>query len=458
LVTSVARVVSGAIFGWDSKSSGERWRDPAVYVRIAVLIILLSIVAGIVLRLSGYVGGAYSWFSFSSARDDSWFPMGLAYERATGVTPGTLRDLFFVDHIKFQYPASSLLLYSALDLLGITPTPKALNVLVWLSVLGTALAVYQTCVVFIDKYQSSLRLNSTDKYLIAAAFGIATLFFYPIMIAWRLGQIQALLNVAFAVACLCWLYDRKIAAGALIGVICLVKPQLSLFFIWALLRGQKDFAIGQAAAIAVGLTLSLALYGWDNHIYYLEVLSYLSQHGEVFWDNTTVNGLVNGLYYPEETLTWYYHSFPPYNPVTYALTMLSSVIIAGLALLVNRSSPSSGSLLAFQTAALSFTLASPIAWGHHYGVVMPMLAITFLEIVRQTSGSSTRNYLLGWGACLLLFSNYWNITEHLAETPFAVLQNWRLVAVFGLLWMMYRLQSGAAVTAERNVGARPALA
>ncbi len=145
-MTSIARAVSGAIFGWDSNSSGDRWRDPAVYVRIAILVILASIAAGIVLRLTGYVGGAYSWFSFSSARDDSWFPMRLAYERAIGATPGNLRDLFFVDHIKFQYPASSLLLYTAYDLVGIEPTPRALNVLVWLSVLGTALAVYQICV------------------------------------------------------------------------------------------------------------------------------------------------------------------------------------------------------------------------------------------------------------------------------------------------------------------------
>jgi alpha-1,2-mannosyltransferase len=457
-MNSVARAFSGAIFGSDPKPGAERWSDPAVYVRIALLVILLSIVAGIVLRLTGYVGGAYSWFFFSSARDDSWFPMGLAYERAIGAAPGTLRDLFFVDHIKFQYPASSLLLYSALDLVGIDPTPQALNVLVWLSILGTAIAVYQICVIYIDKYGSSLRFSTRDKYVIAAAFAVATLFFYPIMIAWRLGQIQALLNVAFVLACLCWLTDRKLAAGALIGAVCLVKPQLSLFLIWALLRGQRQFSIGLVVAVACGLSLSLALYGWDNHIYYLEVLSFLSQHGEVFWDNTSVNGLVTGFYHPDEVLIWHYHSFPPYNPVTYALTMVSSVIIAGLALLVNRASPSSGSLLAFQTAGLSFTLASPIAWGHHYGGVIAMLAVVFLEIARQTSGARTRNYLLGWSACFLLFSNYWNITEHLAETPFAVLQNWRLFAVVGLLWMMYRLQPGAAFTAEGDARARPATA
>ncbi len=311
---------------------------------------------------------------------------------------------------------------------------------------------------YIDKYNASLRLSTGDKYLLAAAFAVATLFFYPIMIAWRLGQIQALLNFAFAAACLFWLIDRKRAAGVLIGVVCLVKPQMCLFLIWALLRGQKDFAVGLVATVVVGLGLSLALYGWDNHIYYPEMLSYLSQHGEVFWDNTSVNGLVTGLYHPDEVLIWNYHSFPPYNPVTYALTMVSSVIIAGLALFINRSSATSGSLLSFQTAALSFTLASPIAWGHHYGGVIVMLAIVFFEILRQTTGSSTRNYLVGWSVCLLLFSNYWNISEHLAETPFAILQNWRLFAVFGLLWMMYRLQPGAPVTADAGATTRPALA
>jgi alpha-1,2-mannosyltransferase len=448
LVGQATSVIRFVVVGESSVPIGGRLNDPKVYARIAVFVVLLAIMAGVALRLAGYVGGAYSWFFLSNARDDSWFPMGLAYARVTGHSAGSLRDLFFVDHVKFQYPASSLLLYSGLDLIGITPTVKALNVLVWVSVFTTPFVVFQLCVAYIDKNRESLGISAPYKYMIAAAFAVSTLFFYPIMISWRLGQIQAMLNLAFALACLAWLYDRKFAAGALIGLSCLIKPQFSLFMVWALLRRQNRFVAGQALVLGCGLLLSLALYGWSDNIYYLDVLSYISHHGETFWDNSTVNGLVNGLIHSHDTLNWYYDSFPPYNFITYFLTMSSSVVIIGLALLINRSSRSSSSLLGFMLAGLSFTLASPIAWGHHYGVVMPMLAITFIEIARLTHGARRRNFLIGWSICLLLFSNYWNITEEIAGTPLGVLENWRLFAAVGLLWMLYRLQTLASAGSQ----------
>jgi hypothetical protein len=422
----------------------ERWNDPVFYARATAIVILLSILAGIALRLSGFVGGAYSWFSLSSASDDSWMPMGLAYSRVTGQTPGSLHDLFFVDHVKFQYPATSLLLYSAFDLVGISPTPRAMNVLVWLSILALPYPIFRLCVLYIDGHRSTLRIGASDKYLIAAEFAVATLFFYPIMISWRLGQVQAFINLLFAVACVCWLSDRKVTAGALIGATCLIKPQFSLFLVWAMLRGDRNFAFSQLVVIAVGGLLSLFLYGWHNNVFYLEVLSYISQHGETFWDNSSVNGFFNRLVNPEETLIFKYKAFPPFHPVVYVLTVLSSVVIIALALFLNRASPERGSLLDLMTAGLSFTLASPIAWGHHYGIALPIFAITCLEIAARTYGAQRRFFFVVWGVCLLLFSNYWNVTEVLAGTYASFLQSWRLFAAIALLWMMYRLQSEAA--------------
>lgn len=452
-MASFARVIRETIFS--QPASPARWRDLEVYTRAAVMLVVLAILAGIALRMSHWVGGAYSWFFLSSAGDDSWLPMGLAYDRVTGQTPGTLRDLFFVDHVKFQYPASSLLLYSAFDLVGITPSVKALNVVVWLSVLATPIVEFQLCVEYIDRYHASLRISPTDKYVIAAAFAVATLFFYPIMIAWRLGQIQALLNLAFALSCLCWVTNRKTASGALIGLSCLIKPQFALFLVWGLLRRQNGFAIGQAGVLGGGLLLSVLLYGWQNNIYYLDVLQYVSQRGEIFWDNSSVNGLMNGIIYPSEVLAFKYAEFPPFHWAVYLPTVLSSIAIIAAALLINRNSAASGSVLDFMTAALSFTLASPIAWGHHYGIAMPILAVVFIEIARQTDGVRRRNFIIGWGACFLLFSNYWNVSELLAGTSAAILQNWRLFAVLGLVWMLYRLQAtvgtvgkGAAQPAE----------
>lgn len=444
-MASFARVLREAILIHPSRPA--RWFDLEYATRACILVIVLVISAGIALRLSGWVGGAYSWFFLSGAGDDSWLPMGLAYDRVMGRHTGTLRELFFADHVKFQYPASSLLLYSALDLVGVPPSVKAMNVIVWLCILATPFVIFQLCVSYIDK--SAPRISQRDKYVIAAGFALATLFFYPIMIAWRLGQVQALLNLAFALACLCWVSDRKIASGALIGVSCLIKPQFGLFLLWGVLRRETGFASGQAVMLGAGLLLSLILYGWQNNIYYLDVLQYVSQRGETFWDNTSINGLMNGLAHPDQVLRFNYGEFPPYDSTVYIATLLSSLAIIATALFFRRNASSEpNSVLDFMTAGLSFTLAAPIAWGHHYGIAMPILAIVFIEIARQAPSSRQRNFLIGWGACFLLLNNYWNVSELLAGTPAAFLQNWRLVAVLGLLWTLYRLQSRPAPLAS----------
>ena len=421
-----------------------QWPLLSLFTRTALLCFLLIVLSGIALRLSGYVGGAYSWFLLSSAGDNSWFPMDLAYDRVTGQTPGTLHELFFVEKIKFQYPASSLLLYSALDFIGLPPTPNVLNVCVWLSILLTSFAVFRICQTFIGKQQMSLRFAEIDKYVVSAVFALATLFFYPIMISWRLGQIQGILNMLFAFACLCWLGDRKLAAGVLIGLVCLVKPQFSLFLLWGALRRQHAFVLGQAAVIAIGTALSIVLYGWHNVAFYTEVLSYISRHGEVFWDNTSVNGFVSGLIQPHETLIWRYHEFPPYHPVTYVLTLVSSAVIVGAALFWRPQASPSPSSLDFMMAAFCFTLASPVAWGHHFGIAMPIFAVAFLEIARLGSRPRAVYLMCGWIICFALFSVNWNFTQQFSNTALAPLQYWRLYAAFGFIFILYTLRAGPA--------------
>jgi hypothetical protein len=81
-------------------SAGTRSAQPILVgwvgsVASIVALVVCGIITGIILRLFGFVGGAYSWFVFSSAGDDSWMPMRLAYSRAIGDGPGTVHALFF---------------------------------------------------------------------------------------------------------------------------------------------------------------------------------------------------------------------------------------------------------------------------------------------------------------------------------------------------------------------------
>jgi len=252
----------------------------------------------------------------------------------------------------------------------------------------------------------------------------------------------------FALACLSLAKRATLTAGSFIGAVCLVKPQFALFLLWAGIRRQTYFAAAQITVLAAGSLLSAALYGLHDNIQYLGVLSYLSQHGESHWDNTSINGFVSRIIHPDLSFS---REFPPFDMATYLITMVSSAAIVMFALLANRQGRSAGGLLDFMMAGLCFTLAAPIAWGHHYGVVMPILAVVFIEIVLRVDGARRRTLLAIWGVSFLLFSVNWNVTDVLGGTPLTFLQSWRLFAAIGLIWLVFDLQTDhAKATGQQN--------
>ena len=65
-----------------------------------------------------------------------------------------------------------------------------------------------------------------------------------------------------------------------------------------------------AVTLACGGLLSL-ISMWTD-VYYLEVLVSIARRGEAFWDNSSVNGFMNGLMNLDQTLVWKDPmSFPP---------------------------------------------------------------------------------------------------------------------------------------------------
>jgi alpha-1,2-mannosyltransferase len=263
------------------------------------------------------------------------------------------------------------------------------------------------------------------------------------MISWRLGQIQGLLDLLFAASCFCWLTERKAVAGILIGITCLIKPQFSLFLIWAVLRRQHGFAFGQAAALGAGLGLSLLLYGGQPLLDYIGILEFISRHGEIFWDNTSVNGLVNRLFYPNKTLVFDYHGWVPYESTVYIATLSSSLVIIATALFIIGRSGGRGSIFDFMTAAFCFTLASPIAWGHHFGITMPIFAVLLIALSGQ-QGEHHRKHFMIAAICFLAFSDDWNVTDLLAGSDLTILQSWRLFAAITLLWLLHMATTDSA--------------
>jgi alpha-1,2-mannosyltransferase len=357
--------------------------------------------------------------------DDSWKPMRAALAWFQQHADGRLYEqIFFMDRIKFQYPLSSLLPLHALSQLGIAPPNAILNRVNFWMVLANILVA--GALAFMLARRSPAYAPRRWQFAIVSAFG--ALLFCPLLRAFDLGQVQVWINTLFALSALAWLLGRKQLAGVLIGLICLLKPQFVMFMVWGLLRREWRFLMGWGAVTAVGLVASLAVFGVQNHLDYIAVLRTLSRTGEAFIENQSFNGLLNRLYGTDENpALWKPHDFPLFNPIVYAGTLLSSAVVIGAALLVPLRGKGASGLLDFLGAALSFTMASPIAWEHHYGI-LPVIYIAMMFVLLNRNASPGRSLGLAtlsvsyvvtghwmgsswmlWGALALLGLIYWVI-------------------------------------------------
>ncbi|MGF1619692.1 MAG: glycosyltransferase family 87 protein [Rhodomicrobiaceae bacterium] len=379
--------------------------------------------------------------------DDSWGPMAAALEHLAAWQPDgkpLYSAVFFEQGVKFQYPPSALFGLEAMMLFGedrvrtydemAFPGLPPVNDLVGWAFMVMA-AVCSAALLELG-LRRSLASYGFDRFAIiraALVFGF-TLTFYPAIKAFTLGQIQLWINSAFALVMVLFVLRIRIASGVLMGAICLIKPHYGLVVLWGALNREWRFTAGCAAVGAVGLLFSISHYGWWNHLDYLRVLSFMSERGESYYANQSINGLLNRLASLFGTgsyanVTFDAYGFPPYTPWVYWGTVVSSALIL-LAAFLRRSSEQDR-VLAFSIIAVSLTIASPIAWEHHYGVFLPVFAF----IAGTLAGD--RRKLAFLAICYTFVSNYVPLFNVLAETPFNVMQSYTFAGGLAFLILMH---------------------
>ena len=370
---------------------------------------------------------------------DSWLPMGNALQVwRSPAGQDIYAKVFFAPGDAYQYPPAALFFAMMLDAKP-APVPTPLETFT----LFAALAVVALSTAYVFERMMTLRgfeLGSPWQRALRWIFVAAlSLTFYPVVRAFELGQAQLWIDALFAAALAAWLARRPALSGVLVGAICLLKPQLSLLLIWGIIRKQWSFAGAIAAFCAVTFGISLIYFGLQNHLSYLKVLSVLSQHGESVYPNQSVNGLLGrlmSLQDPESfnNLKWR-ESLPPYHPLIYWGTMISSILILLPALLWRSDNDLIQRTLDLCTMALSATIASPIAWNHHYGVVFPIFAVALI-------GAWGR-----WGAVALIAASYvvashfLPFTGEFARSKLNVIQSYLFFAMLVLLVVLYELRA-----------------
>lgn len=378
--------------------------------------------------------------------DDSWGPMAAALDYLSEPVEGKplYAAVFFEQGVKFQYPPSALFALEGMKLAGedrvrtydemtFAGWPPVNDLIGWAFIAVTAAC----CVALMEMglAKASGAPWKPDALAVARALAVValTLTFYPAIKAFTLGQIQLWINALFAVTLTLFVAGRRASSGAVMGLICLMKPHYALVALWAGLNREWRFATALVAVGALGLAFSVWRYGLMNHFDYLSVLSFMSERGESYQANQSINGLLNRLASlsdvgPTQNETFDAYKFPPYTPWVYWGTLLSSAVIL-IAAFLRRSGPEARPL-AFALVVVSLTLASPIAWEHHYGVFLPVFAL----IVGLMAGQFS---LLPIAICYAIVSNFIPAFNVLAKTPLNVLQSYMLAGGIAFLIVMH---------------------
>lgn len=332
----------------------------------------------------------------STYNDDSFGPMGRAYLRFKSREDGDIYGLFFDDHWKFQYPPTSLLIFKVLPDSWLGPehfemkednselkeytrfkgTPlTVLRIASQLAILISIAASVAILEIGIRRVRKSKDESMTSRVVRIGVATVLGLTFFPLMKAHELGQIQVFLNALTALGVLAHLLGWRARSGVCLGICCLIKPQYAVLVIWGLIRRHWRFLAGfLGAVVPLGLT-SLAVFGWTNHLRYIEVIRTIARSGETYWANQCFNGFANRLLGNGDPIHFSGFEFAPYNPLVHGVTVATSLLILGLALFRRRKDGGSNPTLDLAVVIASATLASPIAWEHHYGAFLPLFAL-----------------------------------------------------------------------------------
>ena len=351
-------------------------------------------------------------------RDDSSSFLQVACATAATGRP-VYRELFFAQGFKFIYPPSAMLTCGLASTLRVS-LATFINLLALISIPLTLI---------LDGELFLLLCPTENKWQTRALIASLGILFSPLLFTVYLGQMQALLDLLFTFAVYSWVRGNKRWAGAAVALVCVLKPPLAFFVLWALLRREWRFLAWFAGLATVFQAIAIARFGWQNELDYLHVLAYLSHHGEVLIGNQSVNGFLerwagNGL-----SIVWTRTSpYPPYSAFVYRGTLIAWALLLGFGLAWPVLRGWQDRATDFLLFGLLATIASPIAWTHHYSLFYAGCIYLVALSLRQ------RGRIPWWcAASFLVLANTWTALDPLAGTRWNPLLSYDLFAGLGIL-------------------------
>jgi alpha-1,2-mannosyltransferase len=363
-------------------------------------------------------------------------------QREKGLQKPLYSAIYFDNNIRFQYPPSCLLILEALReyLFPRAIGDRFLNLVSWVSIWLLAGVVARVFFLARRRYGGEVASTPAAEALVALLICFVTLTFYPVVRGYYLGQIQVWIDLLIAVVIWTWLEGRRGMSGIVLSLVCVIKPTFALVIVWAVVRQHWDFVKGFSLPMSTFALISLVTFGWANHVDYLEVLAYISRQGEIFHPNQSMNGLLHRALGNGNSLEWDRSQLMTFNPWVYAGTLVTTIGLMGAGLYRTKERPNSERGLDLAVILVCATLASPTVWTHHYGVMLPIFALSLPAILDLDAKSRVRT--LAWALlCFMLISNNFRALNRLSDTHFNVFQSYVFFAGIGYLAILWKLRA-----------------
>lgn len=373
---------------------------------------------------------------------DSWKILDAAWNYwVTGNKPKLIySNLLIRDRIKFLYPPHTLFIPQFLSELKIEPVAfYSITTRFFLAL--TIFGAFWIALYSLNRFGYSTN-TAWDKGMLFALVSILSLFFYPLVEAGNLGQIQLWINALFAFALLGFMQGYTTASGILIGIMASIKPQYGLFLVWGLFRGEKKFAISVLLTAGVISLAGIFKFGASSYFDYINALNFLAHHGEAFMANHSINGLLNRIFSISDPITynninWRARYYPPFNPTVYYGTLMASLVFLIAALHGRKAKTGYSGVIDFCLVALASTMASPIAWGHHYGILFLIFIALWPFFWLNNTTPVCKFASLAFIGLYLISGNLFYFSRIFAQTRLNFLQSYIFLAALGIFALLF---------------------
>ncbi len=425
-----------------ARATGPRPHDKRLLIFVIASLFTANVLQWAVCRAlhlgnPGSIKGMLSDFAHVRQWTDSWLPMmkSLDYFQAHPTQPIYSAQLYDT----LIYSLGSLLPLWLLRKLGVSD-PAMLRILAigsWLAVLGVA----AVCIALARKLLRARAAPLTWPSVLAII--LAVLGCYPLLKGNSLGNAQTFLSFGFALLLYLWTTGRERPAGVLAALLAFVKPQFVLLIVWMAVRRRWGALWASLLCAAVVLTLSIAVFGLHNNLDYIPVLAGLSHKAQSHYGNQSMFGTINRMIFNGENLGYTPYVYTPYIPWVYRVTVATSLLLVGgvLAFPWGKLRAATPDIAAMGLASVA---ASPMAWEHHYGIVIAIFAWSWFA---YGCWQQRRPWLLG--TAFFLTMNFLAATNLLAAKPgWNLLQSYMYIGALLLLYVLMRLARNVTRGAE----------